>query len=246
MRKQHFSAITAYIDEGSFFDNEQWNLVSIDKKHHIESYPAGDFDRAIFKITIKRKTEYFVLTAIIPCLLIGAIELVTFMIPFESSVRLKLSFTCMLAYSMFQTNITNQLPKSAEKPPLLLLLISLFTIHIGIAIFMQGLCIYLADLARKKDGSKPDKKLFRVFNVLGTCFCVKKKKKTKKVKSATVGPKIDSEVDDDDNEDADVDRNWLFIATVIDRISFIAFSVLLFGTTLIVLIIIPAVNNWGM
>ena len=108
---------------------------------------------------IKRRTEYFVLTVMLPCLVIGTIEMITFFLPYDQTVRLDLSFTCLLAYLMFQMMIMSQLPNSAENPPLLLLLISLFTVYIGVAIIFQGICIYLVNITKCHPDSTPSRVL---------------------------------------------------------------------------------------
>ena len=273
MEKQYFKEVNIYTEGDTFFTNEQWLVVSIDKRIRVVTYGSGDFDRAIFEIVIKRKTEYFALTAIVPCLLIGAIELVTFLVPYDETVRLELSFTCLLAYSMFQTMITSQLPQSAERPPLLLLLISLFTVYIGLAIFFQGVCIYLHDLSKQEHEPKPGQFLQRFVGKVAN-FGVVNVKKSTRIQSAFAGDgdkdglitissnmpeayqnkfipstasmmrKITEKAPHDD-EGLDA-ADWIFIARVVDKISFLLFLALLVGTALSLLVIIPGVHNWGM
>ena len=45
---------------------------------------------------------------------------------------------------MFQMMITSQLPKSADSPPLLVLVISILTAYISIAITIQAFCIEIS------------------------------------------------------------------------------------------------------
>ena len=260
VKKQHFDEAVIYMDN-HFFPSQEWEILNVDSKIEVLKYSTGDFDQAIFYITIKRKTEYFALTAILPCLLIGAIELITFMVPYNETVRLELSFTCLLAYSMFQMMITTDMPKSAKQPPLLLLLISLFTVHISVAIFLQGICIYLSDLAKHQTHKKPSGLVQRFASRVASLGGINVRKSisppstnnspepTEPGTSAentvpNLGNRnLDQSIDIEDEPDV-IDYN--FIARVIDRISFIFFLFLLLGTALGLLVIIPAVNNWGM
>ena len=159
--KQFFQNRRIGTDGDTVLSSEQWTIVRLHVHNHTEKYATGQFDRAIFEFVIKRKSEYFALTVIVPCLIIGSIELLTFLVPYDETVRLELSFTCFLAYTMFQTMVTSQLPQSAERPPLLLFLISLFTVYIGLAIFFQGICIYLHDLSKQDHETKPGQFLQR-------------------------------------------------------------------------------------
>ena len=223
---------------------------------------------------IKRRTEYFALTAIIPCLLIGAIELVTFMVPYDQTVRLELSFTCLLAYSMFQMMITSELPHSAEKPPLLLLLISLFTVYIGVAIAFQGVCIYIADVSHNDDERKPGQFLqnlaIRMAHVVAKSQ-IKKPQTSVAFKSQEVdgtiavasdmpeqyknrfflsvaeqGKKYNQSNATLQEHDSMDEADWILIAKVIDKTGFIIFLCLLIGTTVALLVAIPFANDWGM
>ena len=73
--KQYFDDIEAQ-QSFDFFANEEWDLLNLSKKIKIWETSSGNFQQAVFTILIKIKSEYFALTVILPCLLIGTIELV--------------------------------------------------------------------------------------------------------------------------------------------------------------------------
>ena len=260
MRKQYFTDIQIELGN-DFFPSEEWDILSLSKRIIISSFSSGSYDRAIFTIVIKRKTEYFALTVIIPCLLIGAIELVTFLVPYDETVRLDLSFTCLLAYTMFQIMVTVELPQSAEKPPLLLLLISLFMVYIVIAIVIQSTCIYLADLGKKQHPRKPSHVLqrfvmkvanFGIVNIkppppgsLGVeekqanyvSQFYKSRFSPLEIESTSLGNELEIDFGSVD---------WIFIAMVLDKVGFLFFIFLIVGTAIALLVMIPAANNWGL
>ena len=261
MRKQYFTEINLELGD-DFFPSEEWDILNLSKRIDIHSFSTGDFDRAVFTIIIRRKTEYFGLTVMLPCLLIGAIELVTFLVPYNETVRLELSFTCLLAYTMFQIMVTGELPQSAEKPPLLLLLISLFMIYIVVAIVIQSTCIYLADLGKKKHARKPSHVLQRFVMKIANFGIVNVKSpppgllggkpvnvenhvtqfyKSRfvpfEIESTSVGNELESDFDSVD---------WIFIAMVLDKVGLLFFIFLVAGTAIVLLVMVPAANNWGM
>ena len=220
-------------------------------------YRTGSFDRSIFTFEMKRKSGYFALTVILPCLLIGAIEAVTFAIPFNKTVRLELSFTCLLAYSVFQTMVTNQLPRSSDRPPLLLLLISIFIVYIAISICIQGCNIWLYTKATKRHPVSPC--LLKMAQGIASFCCI-----------SPLLTSVDPFANDNDDDstfksslsgpigDEDSNRlrqrlsvaigrsnkqSWILIASVIDRIGLILYLLLLSFTCLIFLVVIPLSFN---
>ena len=270
MKKQYFAQVVSFIDE-QFFESEEWAIVDIRSSIKIHNYTTGYFDQvivlfflvikidkfkmlqAVVTLVVKRKTEYFALTAMLPCLLIGGIELITFLVPYDQTVRLDLSFTCLLAYSMFKIMITSDLPQSAE-PPLLLLLISLFTVYIGVAILFQGICIHFADLAKQRGKRQPSRFLQRLAskasNLVG-CNRMRKSKNGSEVSCKNGGRKSSEIVNDvDDMPEIQVESekhvDWDIIAKIVDKIGFFTFLFLLIGTTVALLLIIPGAYNWGM
>ena len=196
-------------------------VVELFSKIHAVQYAAGSFDQVVVTIRMKRKTGYFALTAIIPCLLIGGVEIATFLLPYSDPERLTLSFTCLLAYSMFQVTITSELPRSADNPPLLLLLISIFTFHIALAIFFQAICIHLAFQRSPGPGELFDK----FSRILGILLRVQPGK-------AIIGEK-----------NAGANAAWHYTAEVLNRAAFLIFVCLSVGTAVILLLLIPIANE---
>ena len=77
------------------------------------------------------------------------LEAVTFSMPVTSEIRLDLSFTCLLAFSFFQNVVANDLPKSADNQPLLLIYIAGMMTYIFIAICLQCLTLYMANCSNR-------------------------------------------------------------------------------------------------
>ena len=99
---------------------EQWTVTQGDHLIFHSNYTGfRHYSRAHFTVVLTRKPGYYVITSIIPTIFISLSELVTFSIPVKSPTRLELSFTCLLAYGVFQTHASVDLPRSADNPPLL-------------------------------------------------------------------------------------------------------------------------------
>ena len=125
-------------------NNEQWVIVnSTALPMYVEYEKDHVYSQIVFTITIARKPGYYMMNIFLPSITISLVEAVTFMVPADREDRLAMSFTALLAYSMFQTLIYNEVPKSAEHPPLLTIYLSLMSLYIFVAIAMQGFIIHL-------------------------------------------------------------------------------------------------------
>ena len=134
-------------DGTSIFDtanNEQWEIIDTEAKPLLDKFNSGrSYAKILFTITLARKPGYYMMNIFLPSITISLVEAVTFMVPADREDRLAMSFTALLAYSMFQTLIYNEVPKSAEHPPLLTIYLSLMSFYIFVAIAMQGFIIHL-------------------------------------------------------------------------------------------------------
>ena len=159
--------------------------------------------------------------------------------------------------------VTSELPQSAKRPPLLLLLISLFMVYIVVAIAIQSACIYLADLQNQAHETKPSHSIQRLVTKIASFRMVNVKKPSDLYTS--IGKSVQEEdriskmylsrfaplafglESEGDDSKCDVDFvDWIFIAMVLDKIGFLLFIFLEITTVFALLLFIPAANNWGM
>ena len=218
MSKQFFEAAHFYREQygKGFEQNEQWDVLDVSAKIVVIKYESGDYDQILYTIVMKRKWAYFGMSSIVPCILIGLIEMATFLLKYNDATRLELSFTCLVAYSMFGMIISGELPRTADKTPLLQLLITLFMVYITLSIILQALCIYIADKANSS--YPPTKTMLRCLN---PAFCLFRISKSKIMGSPT---------------------DWLQIAKCFDRFAMIFIFLLHISTfsTLLTIIVIKS------
>ena len=107
-------------------------------------YVSGTFSAAEFVIFIRRKPVYFAVSLILPLGVILLAESATFLLPIDSSDRLQLSFTTLLAFSFFSSTISTELPHDSDHMPIILVVINMYTASISIIIIIQAVAIYLS------------------------------------------------------------------------------------------------------
>ena len=113
------------------------------------------FSKATFWIVLQRKPGYYMLNTIVPSIVISLTQLISYSIPIRSDARLELSFTCILAYSMFQGYVAADLPRSADNPPLLSIFITTMSAYIFISTCFHGVARILYDFG-KADATIPN------------------------------------------------------------------------------------------
>lgn len=88
-----------------------WDLVDTDAESVTDSgtVPAVDFT-----VTLKRKPMYFILSIVMPTVLLGILNIFVFALPCESGERAGYAITVFLAFAVFLTIVTAELPKNSN------------------------------------------------------------------------------------------------------------------------------------
>ncbi|XP_077984804.1 neuronal acetylcholine receptor subunit alpha-10-like [Glandiceps talaboti] len=109
-------------DMSTFIPNEQWELVYAVTRPHIVSYdccPESYMD-VTFVIGLKRKPLYYVYNVVLPCVLLTALSLVGFMMPFNIGVvKVSLGVMLLLSLGVFNLQVSQTMPKTSEEISLL-------------------------------------------------------------------------------------------------------------------------------
>lgn len=112
-------------------------------------YPDDSYDKIMYFLILERKALFFYVNVIIPSLVIAIVELVTFFLPLTEVVKVHISFTCLLAYSVFQSMVISELPRTSTSVPLLCLYIDLQMSYIGLTLLGEGVVFYFYENSEK-------------------------------------------------------------------------------------------------
>ena len=97
--------------------NTEWQLVSceaISVQLHRDDY---DLSKVNFQFTFKRRSEFYLLTVIVPFIVVSFLGLMTFPLPAESGEKVSLGMTCLLSFFVIQTSVSEHLPTSSHSMP---------------------------------------------------------------------------------------------------------------------------------
>ena len=108
-------------DVSSFTDNGEWILISMPSEKHVthyrccpEPYPFLTYD-----IVIRRRTMYYILNFLTPCILMSALTILGFCLPVESGERMNVGVTVLLSLTVILLLLAENLPATSEVLPLI-------------------------------------------------------------------------------------------------------------------------------
>lgn len=122
------------IDLEQYSANSEWDMVDSTATVEEESEEAS----VIFTLKIKRKPRYMVLSVILPIVMLSVLNLFVFVLPCDSGEKASYAITVFLAFAVFLTIISSELPRNSES-------LSIFSVYI-IILTIQSTLITMAAL----------------------------------------------------------------------------------------------------
>uniref|UniRef100_A0A1I8HR82 Neur_chan_LBD domain-containing protein n=1 Tax=Macrostomum lignano TaxID=282301 RepID=A0A1I8HR82_9PLAT len=110
------------IDLSQFVDNVEWDILEVTAKRNIETYkccPEPYLDLTFYLI-IRRKTLFYGINLICPCLAISFLTILVFYLPGESGEKMSLSINILLSLTVFFLLIFDICPPTSLVVPLIL------------------------------------------------------------------------------------------------------------------------------
>ena len=131
---------------------KQWTIIKGDHNFSSIGYSIASkaYAKASFTVILQRNPGFYMLNTIVPSIFISLSELISFSIPIHCDARLELSFTCILAFVMFQSYIAADLPRSADSHPLLSIFIVVMSICIFLATCFHGIVRVIYNFSNPK------------------------------------------------------------------------------------------------
>ena len=115
-------SMTDTIDTDDMYPNGEWNVrrTGVDVTPYTkDSHPGKTFPRIRFSLYLDRKSAYYIMNVVTPCIFCIAISLLVFWLPPESGEKVTLGITVLLAFSVFQLTVASNTPVTSDFTPLL-------------------------------------------------------------------------------------------------------------------------------
>lgn len=110
------------IDLIDYKSDVEWDLLSMNAKREIEVYPCcpEPYVGLLFNISLRRKTLFYGINLICPCLAISFLTVLVFYLPAESGEKMALSISILLSLTVFFLLIFEISPPTSLVVPLIL------------------------------------------------------------------------------------------------------------------------------
>lgn len=134
------------IDMSDYYQSVEWDILSISAQKNIKYYnccPEPYFD-IYFNITIRRKTLFYTVNLLIPCVNISFLSVLVFYLPSDSGEKLTLGISILVALLVFYLLLIELIPPSSLVIPLLgkYLLFTLVLVNLSILLTIIVLNIH--------------------------------------------------------------------------------------------------------
>ncbi|KAK9506749.1 hypothetical protein O3M35_008626 [Rhynocoris fuscipes] len=109
------------IDLREYYPSVEWDILGVPAERHEKFYPCCEepYPDIFFNITLRRKTLFYTVNLIVPCVGISYLSILVFYLPADSGEKIALCITILLSQTMFFLLISEIIPSTSLALPLL-------------------------------------------------------------------------------------------------------------------------------
>ncbi|CAI9612713.1 unnamed protein product [Staurois parvus] len=108
-------------DISNYISNGEWDLVDVPGKRNELYYDCckEPYPDVTYTVTMRRRTLYYGLNLLIPCVLISGLALLVFLLPADSGEKISLGITVLLSLTVFMLLVAEIMPATSDSVPLI-------------------------------------------------------------------------------------------------------------------------------
>ncbi|KAG7457862.1 hypothetical protein MATL_G00231820 [Megalops atlanticus] len=108
-------------DISGYMPNGEWDLVEVPGTRNEVFYDCckEPYPDVTFIVTIRRRTLYYALNLLIPCVLLSSMTLLIFLLPADSGEKISLGITVLLSLTVFMLLVAEIMPATSDSIPLI-------------------------------------------------------------------------------------------------------------------------------
>uniref|UniRef100_A0A671UM11 Neuronal acetylcholine receptor subunit alpha-7 n=1 Tax=Sparus aurata TaxID=8175 RepID=A0A671UM11_SPAAU len=108
-------------DISGYMANGEWDLVGVPGTRNEAFYDCckEPYPDVTFVVTIRRRTLYYALNLLIPCVLLSSMTLLIFVLPADSGEKISLGITVLLSLTVFMLLVAEIMPATSDSVPLI-------------------------------------------------------------------------------------------------------------------------------
>ncbi|KAJ7307248.1 hypothetical protein JRQ81_009244 [Phrynocephalus forsythii] len=108
-------------DTSGYVPNGEWDLVAVPGSENKVLYECcrEPYLDVTFAVTMRRRTLYYALNMLVPCLLLSAMTFLVFLLPADSGEKISLGITVLLSLTVFMLLVAEVMPATSDSIPLI-------------------------------------------------------------------------------------------------------------------------------
>jgi len=235
--KLNLTLLSDHVIVTTYSRNPAWDLISYPVNRNVMIYDccAEPYIDMTFHLTFKRRTSYYTYVFIGPVVILSLLSPFVFLLPPGDQQKMTLGIGLLICFTLFFVEMNSVMPNTNSfTTPLIAKYYMTMYVLLSLA---MALSAFISNIARKAISIKHPPQILKkvMLNGLGKCMCLSQDMyldlSAGDVKSPT-SPTLDRL---DSIEEPAKMREWLLIATVVDRLFFIVY---LIGTVIITIIVL--------
>ena len=129
------------IDLTDYYYNVEWDILNVTAMKRVKFYPCCDepYPDITFNLTLRRRTLFYSLNLIMPCVSISCLTVLVFYLPSDSGEKITLSISILLALTVFFLLLSDMNPPTSLVIPLigkyLLFIMIIVTMSITLTVY---------------------------------------------------------------------------------------------------------------
>nr|CAD7442247.1 unnamed protein product [Timema bartmani] len=134
------------IDLREYYPSVEWDILGVPAERHEKYYPCcvEPYPDIFFNITLRRKTLFYTVNLIVPCVGISYLSVLVFYLPADSGEKIALCISILLSQTMFFLLISEIIPSTSLALPLLgkYLLFTMLLVGLSVVITIMVLNVH--------------------------------------------------------------------------------------------------------
>ncbi|XP_066558103.1 neuronal acetylcholine receptor subunit alpha-7 isoform X2 [Amia ocellicauda] len=130
-------------DVTGYIANGEWDLVEVQGRRNEKFYDCCEepYPDVTFTVIMRRRTLYYGLNLLVPCVLISALALLVFLLPADSGEKISLGITVLLSLTVFMLLVAEIMPATSDSVPLIAQYFATTMVIVGLSVIVTVLVL---------------------------------------------------------------------------------------------------------
>uniref|UniRef100_A0A3Q0SLC7 Neuronal acetylcholine receptor subunit alpha-7 n=1 Tax=Amphilophus citrinellus TaxID=61819 RepID=A0A3Q0SLC7_AMPCI len=130
-------------DITNYIANGEWDLVEVPGKRNERFYGCCEepYPDVTFTVVMRRRTLYYGLNLLIPCVLISTLAMLVFLLPADSGEKISLGITVLLSLTVFMLLVAEIMPATSDSVPLIAEYFATTMVIVGLSVIATVLVL---------------------------------------------------------------------------------------------------------